>query len=435
MQRLLLLGLNHTTAPLDVREKLAFDASSQKHALESMRGQFPQCEFVILSTCNRVEFYAAREVHGSPRTDELLNAVALLQDVPAEVVKPHLYEKTDREAVTHLFHVASSLDSMVLGETQILGQVRDAYDAAAALGSTGVMLNPLFQRAIAVGKQVLRDTALGEGRLSIASVAVDYVRQIFDHFKDKTVLSVGAGEMAQLVLQHFAELKPGRLLVANRTKSRAEALAQQFGGAAVDFHSLADHVAAADIVITSTGASEPIITRSLMETALKARRFKPIVMLDIALPRDVEALVSEFQAVYLYNIDDLQKVVQQTQTQRKSAIDAATCIVLEHVDDFVASLRARELGPAIERLYAHHHHLAQEELHRTLNKLGHLKEDEKAHVEELARRIINKILHDPIKTLRAADSTHGLSAQYLHALEKLFKLDDRNINHEARKDE
>jgi glutamyl-tRNA reductase len=433
MQRLLLLGLNHTTAPLEVREKLAFDAATQKNAIESLRKDFPECEFVLLSTCNRVEFYAAREVHGRPRTDELLVAVASLQSVSPDAVKPHLYEKTDREAVAHLFHVASSLDSMVLGETQILGQVRNAYDAATSLGSTGAMLNPLFQRAIAVGKQVLRETPLGEGRLSVASVAVDYVRQIFDHFGDKTVLSIGAGEMAQLVLRHFAELKPGKMLVTNRTLHRAESLAQEFHCSAVDFEKLTDHLAAADIVISSTGAPEPIITRARMETALKARRYKPIVMLDIALPRDIEAGVGESQSVYLYNIDDLQKVVQHTQNQRRAAIDAATRIVLEHVDDFIASTRARELGPAIERLYAHHHKLAQEELHRTLNKLNHLKEDEKSHVEELARRIVNKLLHDPIKTLRSADNSHGPSAQYLHALEKLFKLEDHSP--EERKDE
>lgn len=428
MQRLLLLGLNHTTAPLEVREKIAFDASSQRLAIEQLKIEFPESEFVILSTCNRVEFYSARAVHGRPRTEELLDAVARLQEVPADAMKPHLYEKTDREAVAHLFHVASSLDSMVLGETQILGQVRNAYDAAVTQGSTGATLNPLFQRAIAVGKQVLRDTALGEGRLSIASVAVDYVRQIFDQFRDKTVLSIGAGEMAHLVLQHFAELAPGKLLVTNRTMSRAESLATAFNGVAVDFEKLTDHLAAADIVISSTGAPEPIINHARMEAALKARRYKPIVVLDIALPRDVEAAAGEFESVYLYNIDDLQKVVQQTQSQRRNAIDEATRIVHEQVDDFIASTRARELGPAIERLYAHHHRLAQEELHRTLNKLGHLKEDEKAQVEELARRIVNKVLHDPIKTLRASDSSHGPSAQYLHALEKLFKLDDPRNN-------
>jgi len=424
MQRLLLIGLNHTTAPLEVREKLAFDAISSQRAIETLRSQFPECEFLILSTCNRVEFYAARQLHGHPRTDELLAAIAELRDVPVDAVRPHLYEKTGREAVGHLFHVASSLDSMVLGETQILGQVRSAYDAASSAGATGVTLNPLFQRAIGVGRQVLSGTALSEGRLSVASVAVDYVRQIFDHFHDKTVMSLGAGDMAKLVLQHFSELKPGRLLVVNRTMDRAEALARLFAGVAGDFEKLTEHLAASDVVITSTGSHEPVITRSMMETALKIRRYKPIVLIDIALPRDIDSAVSDFESVYLYNIDDLQQVVQQTQSKRRGAIDAATRIVMQAVDEFVASHRARQLGPAIEKLYAHHHQIAQDELLRTLGKLSHLKEDEKAQIEELARRIVNKLLNDPIKALRAADDLHGPSSQYLHALERLFKLGD-----------
>lgn len=420
--RLLLLGLNHTTAPLEIRERVAFDSDARAQALNAMREKFPRSEFVILSTCNRMEFYSARPVHGYPRPEQLLECIAQLRGVDPAALRPHMYEHADRAAMEHLFHVAASLDSMVLGETQILGQVRQAYEAASALSATGTLLNPLFQRAIAVGKQVMHETALGEGRLSVASVAVEYASQIFDQFTDKTVLSIGAGKMSQLVLRHFSALKPGRLLVCNRSIENAQPLAQKYNGSAVLYSALPDHLAQADVVITSTGAVDPIITRAMMEATMRARRFRTIVMVDLALPRDVESSVGAMDGVYLYNLDDLQRVVQQTQSTRQEAIDSARKIVLKHADEFDAWNRARDLGPLIERMYAHHHKLAQGELERTLNKLPHLSDADRAHLEDLARRIVNKMLHEPIRTLRSSDESHGPTAQYIHAMEKLFNL-------------
>ncbi len=256
MERLVLLGLNHTTAPVQVREKVAFGPEQTRAALNAMREKFPQAEIVLLSTCNRVEFYVSRAVHGHPRTDEMRTFLSEFHSLPAEEMTPHLYEKSDREAVEHLFTVASSLDSMVLGETQILGQVRGAYELASAARTAGPLLHPLFQRAIAVGKQVMHETALNEGRLSIASVAVDYAKRIFDQFDDKTVLCVGAGKMTQLVMKHFAGLHPLRQLVSNRDPVKAEKLAAEFGGEVVPFEFLTEHIASADIVITSTGATQ-----------------------------------------------------------------------------------------------------------------------------------------------------------------------------------
>ena len=220
MQRLLLLGLNHTTAPLEVREKLAFDAGQRDAALSAFAVRFPGCEAVLLSTCNRVELYISRETHGRPREEEMVDFLADFHQIPAQDFKDHLYYKANRDAVEHLFAVTTSLNSMVLGETQILGQVRDAYEAACKAASSAKMLNPLFQRAIAVGKQVMHDTKLNEGRLSVASVAVDYAKNIFENFGDKTILSIGAGKMSQLVLQHFAALSPGQLLVCNRDAAK-----------------------------------------------------------------------------------------------------------------------------------------------------------------------------------------------------------------------
>jgi glutamyl-tRNA reductase len=313
---------------------------------------------------------------------------------------------------------------MVLGETQILGQVREAYDAASQMGACGAILNPLFQRAIAVGKEVLSATGIAEGRVSVASVAVDYARRIFDSFADKTVLSIGAGKMAALVLQSFAALKPKRLLVCNRNAEKANALAARFSGEAADFDRLDDHLVAADIVVSSTGSAHPIITAARVASLRKAMRYRPIFMIDIALPRDVEAAVGDLENVYLCNIDDLQQVVAQTLSQRSGALDAARAIVNKHVDGFVAAQRTREMGPLIDRLANRYHALASEELKRTINKLTNLSEAERSHLEELTRRIVNKLLHDPITMLRNTEGMHGTTSQYLHALERLFKLEE-----------
>ncbi|HWE00873.1 MAG TPA: glutamyl-tRNA reductase [Tepidisphaeraceae bacterium] len=431
MQRLLLLGLNHTTAPLDVREKLAFAAAERDAALAAFAVRFPGCEAVLLSTCNRVELYISRETHGRPREEEMVDFLADFHRIPAQAFKDHLYYKSNRDVVEHLFAVTTSLNSMVLGETQILGQVRDAYEAACKAASCAKTLNPLFQRAIAVGKQVMHETKLNEGRLSVASVAVDYARNIFENFSDKTILSIGAGKMSQLVLQHFAALSPGQLLICNRDAQKAEALAEKFNGRAVDFDRLAEHLVVADIVVSSTGAAQAIITRPLFESLRRQRRYRPIFLIDIAVPRDIDAAVGEIDNVYLYNLDDLQQVVAQNQSYRKEAVAAATAIITRHVEEFDAWQRQRELGPAIQRLYARYHRVAQDEVARTRRKLTTVSETEAVHLEELARRIVNKLLNDPVQILRQSDGVHTPAGQYLHALEKLFRLGEQDDSPEA----
>jgi glutamyl-tRNA reductase len=424
MQRLLLLGLNHATAPLDVRERLAFSAPQRVEALAALLEQFPGCEAVLINTCNRVELYAARAVHGHPRHDEMIAFLADLRGVPVADFTSHVYQKAERDVIEHLFAVASSLDSMVIGETQILGQVRDAYDAARAVGAAGGTLNPLFQKAIAVGKQVMSETKITEGRLSIGSVAVDCAGRIFDHYNDKTVLCVGAGKMATLVLQAFHALKPGKLLICNRDPGKADALAKRFGGVAVPYERLGDHLVAADVVVTATGAQHPIITRGQFEPLRRARRYRPIFFIDIALPRDVEAAIGEIENVYLYNLDDLQQVVAATHSQRGESIEHARKIVEEQIDRYVSWTRVRALGPMIDKLYQRHHQLAREEVERIVNKLPELSAVERQHLEDLARRIVNKLLHDPVKTLREGDGAHALGQTYLHAMEKLFQLNE-----------
>ncbi|CAN5688042.1 glutamyl-tRNA reductase [soil metagenome] len=399
MRNLILLGLNHATAPLELRERLAFSIDQQARALRAFKSRFTTHEGLLLSTCNRVELYVAAD-SSAPDASELIDFLCDFHSVPRALFEQALYCRTDREAIGHLFSVAASLDSMVLGETQILGQVRQSYDAARSAQTLRSILSPLLQRAIAVGREVLGSTSLAEGRLSIASVAVDHARRIFETFADKQVLSIGGGKMAALVLQHFAALKPGRLMICNREPRKAETLAARFAGDAVSFEGLIDHLAAADVVISSTGSTQPIISRQQIEAVLKQRRYKPMFLIDIAVPRDIDASVSELDHAYLYNIDDLQHAVSATQALRTGALESARAIVARHVDDYLAWHRQRSHGPAIDQVYRRSHELARAELERTLGRLPSLTIADREQLHQLTRRIVNKLLHDPISALR-----------------------------------
>jgi glutamyl-tRNA reductase len=412
-----------------VREKLVFDGEQSQRAVGEFRRQFPDGEIVLLSTCNRVEIYTTTPTNGAAVDDKEWAAMVSglwgdWRGVKVAEFSSALYHKTGAEAVGHLFAVAASMDSMVLGETQILGQVRQAYEASRALGAAGGTLHPLFQRAVAVGKEVHGQTALGEGRLSVASVAVDCARRIFDTFTDKTVLCIGAGKMSTLLLQRLSALQPRKLIVCNRDKTKAQALAERFGGEAAELEKLADLLVAADIVVSGTGSAKPLVTQSLFEGVMRRRRYRPVFIIDIALPRDVEPSVGEADNVYLYNLDDLQQAVAATSQQRRGALEAAEKIVAEHVRQFLLAQRTREMGPAIDRLYRRYHTMAQEELARTVAKLPGIGEQEKAQLEECVRRLVNKVLHDPVRKLRQSDAAHAPAAQYLHALEMLFQLKD-----------
>lgn len=422
MQRLLMIGMNHATAPLALREKCAFSPPQQEEALLRFRQAFPDAEAVLISTCNRTELYAGRPVHAQPRLESMLEFVADFHAVARGDLKAHIYDKTNRQVADHLFSVAASLDSLVIGETQILGQVRNAYELARRCGMAGPLLHPLFQRAIATAREVMTITRLGEGRRSVASIAVDYARQIFDSFADKTVLSIGAGKMSMLVLQHLSELHVGQLNVCNRDPLKAQTLAERFGGSPCSMDELVDHLTHADIVVTSTASPRPFITRVMFEKVMKQRRWKPVFLIDIALPRDIESAVGDLDNVYLYNIDDLQQVAAATDSVRREAVDKARAIVLQQVEEYISWHRTRELGPLIERLFNRSHALARDEVERAVNKFPDMTPAERQHLDELARRIVNKLLHDPIQSVRQGDAVNG-SSIYVHALAKLFKLD------------
>ena len=257
MQRLLLVGLSHATAPLAVRERCAFTPQQRETALASFREKFPESEAVLVSTCNRVELYVARPVHGRPKSEEMVQFISEFHGITETDLRPHLYDYSKREVVDHLFAVTASLDSLVVGETQILSQVREAYEASKTLGLAGNVLHPMFQRAIAAAREAVTETRLAEGRRSVASIAVDYARQIFESFSDKTVLSIGAGKMSTLVLKHLSDLHIRKLVVLNRDITKAQALAEQFGGTAASTDEMVEHLAEADIVVTGTASPMP----------------------------------------------------------------------------------------------------------------------------------------------------------------------------------
>lgn len=419
MQRVLLIGLNHTTAPVDVRERLAFAPQRVQHAITELQKRIDGCEAVVLSTCNRVELYLAAPVEID--RDRVIDFLSEFHELPATDFASHLYEMRGRSAIEHLFAVACSLDSMVLGETQIIGQVRHAYEVSRGVGATGGILNPLFQRAVSVGKEVLSATQLSDGRVSVASVAVDYARRIFESFEDKTVLCLGTGKMSQLVLSHFARLNPKHMLVSSRSVERAREIAKQFDGEGVSSERLDEYLVRADVVVSSTGHPVTLVTRARFEPLLKQRRYRPVFLIDIAVPRDIEPAVGELEGVYLYNLDDLQEVVVRTMDQRGQSVEEARKIVVGHVEAFLQWHRQREIGPMIDALYKRYNQIARTELDRTAARMQ-LDAEQRQHLEELAHRLVQKMLHDPVTQLRES-GRHDDAQAYAHAVEKLFKLD------------
>jgi glutamyl-tRNA reductase len=423
--RLLLVGLNHKTAPLEVRETLAFDEGSAVAALTALRAQFPAAEAVLLSTCNRVELYLARPLRGEPSIDSAADFLAAQHKLDPAVVRGHLYHHEDRAAVEHLFAVASSLDSMVVGETQILAQVKQAYQLAIQQGAVGFapdgasLLHPLFQRAIAAAKNVHDSTELSSGRLSIASVAIDLAKGVFDRFEDKSVLCIGAGKMSRLMLRHLRDLSPGKLVITNRSFGNAETLAREFNAEAIAFTQLSDLLVDADIVLTSTGASEPIITEAMFKSLLKKRRYRPVVLIDIAVPRDVEKSVGELPNVYLYNIDDLQDVAAANRSKRDAQVSQSAAILKTHVDEFTSWLAARDVGPIVKALYEQAGGMAKAELDALFSKLQTLSPEDKAAIEKMAHRLTQKLLHTPVTRI-TQDTAETARPFLISAIKKLF---------------
>jgi glutamyl-tRNA reductase len=390
------LGLSHTTAPLPVRERVVFHVEKLLDALgELTRGQ-RAAEAAILSTCNRTELYLSAE---EPRAAaEWLAQYHRLQ--PGEL-QPYLYTLPQDQAVRHAFRVASGLDSMVFGEPQILGQLKDAVRTAEAAGTLGTVLHKLFQRTFAVAKEVRSTTQIGANSVSMAAAAVKLAARIFPSLKDQKVLFIGAGEMIELCAMHFAAQAPERITVANRTLERGQALAHRFNGRAVELRTLAEHLHEHDIVVSCTASSLPILGKGLVERALRARRRRPMFMVDLAVPRDIEAEVAELDDVFLYTLDDLQAIVQGNLDARRSSLEQAEAIIETQVGQFMHWMQARAAVPLIRQLREQGEAARRAELERALKHLQR-GDDPRQVLEALSQGLTNKLLHGPTQALNAA---------------------------------
>ena len=433
--RTFVIGCNHRSAPVEVRERIVFDEADVPRALQTLTERFPDCEAVLLSTCNRTELYISRPLHGVPRIKEVIEFIADFHGIAAADFAKGLYHYEDAEAIRHLFRVASSLDSMVLGETQIANQAKVAYDTATSAGTIGRQLKSLFQRAFGVSKDIRTRTAIATGRLSVGSTAVDLARQIFSHFDDKRVMMVGAGKMGELTLTHLLDCQPKELLVANRTDSRAHELAQRLAQrynvptAPVPWEQWIDRLVDVDIVISCTGSREPILTAEHYKPIEPKRRYRPILLIDIAVPRDISPDIERFESVYLYNIDHLQEVVETTLASRRDAIRQCHGIIEEHVIDFVESQSRNEIGPTIATLRERFKAIGDAELERILPKLEQLSDHDRQLMAEMLHRVMQKLLHHPIKRLNE-EARNGATSVYADTLRAMF-----NLEHEEEKSE
>lgn len=416
------IGVNHKTACLDVREQVALADESARGLLDRLLARPEVGEAVAVSTCNRTEVYVTGPE--LPLRGPVLEELCAVSGVCLDDLGESVYYLEDVAAVDHLFAVASSLDSMVLGEAQILHQLKESYHLAEEADATGAVLNKLFRRSFEVGKRVRSETRIGESSISIASVSVDLARNVFGDLVPRTVLVVGAGEMAELVLTHLRGHGVTRVRVANRTYERAVELAGRFAGEAVRYESLEEHLALVDIVITSTGASRPIITKADMERVMKGRRNRPIFLVDIAVPRDVEAAVSHVYNAYLYDIDDLQAVAASNLDERKQEAVSARAIVEQEVVAFRAWLRSLEVVPTMVDLRRWATGVKDEELQKHLARMPDLTDDQREKVAALAHALVNKFLHPAtVRVKAAAEEEDGY--RYAESLRELFGLDDQ----------
>ncbi|MBF0171338.1 MAG: glutamyl-tRNA reductase [Nitrospinae bacterium] len=420
---LVVLGLNHKTAPVEVREKLSIPENKIGENIRLLQAKSPEAlESVILSTCNRVEFYT-RVTDVKQGVEALKSFLCEYHEIPREELDKSIYLYTLDEAVEHLFRVASSLDSMVLGEPQILGQVKSAYKAARELSATGTVLNQLFERSFSVAKRVRNETGIAENAVSISYAAVELAQKIFGDLSGKTVMLIGAGEMIELATKHLVAKGVKTVLVSNRTYERAVELARQFSGEAIRFDDLHDELRRCDIVISSTGAPHFVVRRELAEAVIAERGQRPIFFIDIAVPRDIEPSVNDIDNCYVYDIDDLQQVVSANMAEREKEAERAAQIVRAEVGQFLSWLDELELTPTIIALREKMEVTRKRELAKTMKRLAHLSDADKEAVERLSTSLMAKAVHDPIVAVKQAAPTDE-GTHLLQALRRLYGLDE-----------
>src|SRR3989441_7857592 len=422
---LLLIGISHRTAPVELRERLDFQTRGVDRALQALVERGAAREAVVLSTCNRAELYAACDDLAQARAN-LMSFVSEFNGVDRAELAPHAYEVADLEVARHLFRVAAGLDSLVVGEPQILGQVKDAHAAAASTRSAGPVLNRLFHASFAVGKRVRTETALGSGAVSVSFAAVALARKIFGDLDGRNVVVIGAGEMGKLTARHMKAQGVQHVTIVSRTMAHAARTAEAIGGAsAAPWDDMDAVMSASDIVITATGAASPILTKAHVEAIMRPRRNRPLFVIDIAMPRDVEAAAGEIEQVFLYNIDDLQATVRENLARRASEVARAETIVGEEVEKFGAWFRSRGVIPTVVALRERFEAIRRAELERLDFKLSALPPEARARVDEITHLIIEKLLLTPTEQLKSLSDADTVGA-YSEALTRLFDLGEDN---------
>ncbi|MBS4050031.1 MAG: glutamyl-tRNA reductase [Methylomonas sp.] len=413
---LLAVGINYNTAPVAVRERLAFPAEILDNTLKNLRNVRDISEAAILSTCNRTEFYCQTD---SEDQTPLIAWIADTKIIEPADFTPYLYSYKDSQSIRHMFRVACGLDSMILGEPQILGQMKTAYHAASQAGTLGKNLSKLFQHTFSAAKKVRTDTAIGSSPVSVAFAAVQLAQQIFDKLSEQTALLIGAGETIELTARHLYQHGIGRIIIANRTYDKAHALAAQFNGYAIALSELPSHLAEADIVVSSTASQLPILGKGRVESAIKKRKHKPMFMVDLAVPRDIEAEVEQLRDVYLYTVDDLQNTVNQNMDSRRRAAEQAEEIIDTQVEHFLAWLRSQGAQETIRDFRLQAEMTRDEALQKALSQLNNGIPSEEV-LQRLAHTLTNKLIHTPCAQLRdaGANERHDLIA----ASREIFKL-------------
>ncbi len=415
-------GINHKTAPVEIRERVAFSPERLPDALQQLVKQGSVTEAAILSTCNRTELYCGMD---DDDTDQVLSWFHNFHSLTREEVEPFFYAHPEHEAIQHMLRVASGLDSLVLGEPQILGQMKQAYSSANNARTVGPLLNRLFQHTFSVAKRVRSDTAIGASPVSVAFAAVSLSKQIFSGFENHTALLIGAGETIELVARHLHENGIGRLIIANRTVEKAHVLASELGGYAISLSELPDHLAEADIVISSTASQLPILGKGAVESALKKRKHRPMLMVDIAVPRDIETEVGNLNDVYLYTVDDLKEIIDEGLKSRQEAAQQAEEIIDNQVTHFLGWMRSLDAVDAIREFRESGEEMRDQATESALRQLQSGKDPEQV-VQELARQLTNRLLHTPCEQMREAGYNGRI--ELLDAASELFQLNSSPAN-------
>ncbi|MFQ5872244.1 MAG: glutamyl-tRNA reductase [Dehalococcoidia bacterium] len=419
--QIITLGLSYKTTPVELREKLHVAVEDLPQLLDILGRGSTVLERMMLSTCNRIEAYAVVEEPEAAK-EHIVRTLAAYGKLSGAAFEDRLYVYTDARAMRHLFRVAASLDSMVVGEPQILGQVKQAYEIAREAGATGAVLNHLLERALSVGKRVRTETGIAQAACSVPSAAVELAEKIFGDLTSRPVLILGAGKMAEVAARHLAK-RTKHIAVANRSFERAQELARRLAGRAVRFEEVNRELLHADVVLSSTGASHYLLSRGAVETVMGSRRNRPIFLIDIAVPRNIDPGVNQLDNVYLYDIDDLAKVVRTNRQERQKEAERAETMVEKEVGRFLVWLRNREMAPTIISLREKIEAIRAVELTKALNRLGRLSPEDRATVETLTTSLVNKILHTPVAALKR-QSVSDTGHQYVQVLQWLFGLDE-----------